>query len=223
MLYVLAPFTRFTSRRYAPALFAAGVLPGLLVGACLAIPAYVITRRRGWRGDWAIDLLVFPAGYILDGLSIYYIFVPIIMPIMAAFGWDPVWIGVMLTVNIAIGQVTPLVAVNVYVDANIARLSFEEISRAVWPFVLAMLLALGMWSSGPPSRPGCRGFSDSSRRKDWELAQPSSWRTPTGPCSPSSWKHKESRRRLSGNARLPKPSALGSSLPQPDGSAPPCC
>ena len=242
-----------------PALFAAGVLPGLLVGACLAIPAYVIARRRGWRGErygsraevlaalreavwglmapliilggiyggvftpteaavvavfyglfvglfiyrsltlaalwrilndtavssavvmlivgfaglyawagstmgvidrmtqgllglsknpvvilWAINLLVFLAGYILDGISIYYIFVPIIMPIMAAFGWDPVWIGVMLTVNIAIGQVTPPVAVNLYVAANIARLSFEEISRAVWPFVLAMLLALGI-------------------------------------------------------------------------------
>jgi C4-dicarboxylate transporter, DctM subunit len=242
-----------------PALFAAGVLPGLLVGACLAIPAYVIARRRGWRGDrygsraeilaalreavwgllapliilggiyggvftpteaavvavfyglfvglfiyrtltlaalwrilndtavssavvmlivgfaglyawagstmgvidrmtqgllglskspavilWAINLLVFLAGYILDGISIYYIFVPIIMPIMAAYGWDPVWMGVMLTVNIAIGQVTPPVAVNLYVAANIGRLSFEEISRAVWPFVLAMLVALGV-------------------------------------------------------------------------------
>jgi len=48
----------------------------------------------------------------------------------------------MLTVNIAIGQVTPPVAVNLYVAANIAKLSFDEISRAVWPFVLAMLLSL---------------------------------------------------------------------------------
>jgi C4-dicarboxylate transporter DctM subunit len=92
---------------------------------------------------------VFLAGYILDGISIYYIFVPIIMPIMAAFGWNPVWIGVMLTVNIAIGQVTPPVAVNLYVAANIAKLSFDEISRAVWPFVLAMLLSLFIVTQWP--------------------------------------------------------------------------
>ncbi|MDP2702759.1 MAG: TRAP transporter large permease [Candidatus Rokubacteria bacterium] len=247
-----------------PALFAAGVIPGLIVGASLAIPAYVISRRHGWRGDrygtraeilralrdsvwgllapliilggiyggvftpteaavvavfyglfvgvvvyrslslvslwgiirdtvvssavvmlivgfaglyawagstmgvidritqallglsttpwvvlWAINLLVFLAGYILDAVSIYYIFVPIIMPIMAAFGWNPVWIGVMLTVNIAIGQVTPPVAVNLYLAANIAKLSFDEISRAVWPFVLAMLLSLFIVTQWP--------------------------------------------------------------------------
>jgi C4-dicarboxylate transporter DctM subunit len=110
---------------------------------------------------WTINLLVFLAGYILDAISIYYIFVPIIMPIMAAFGWDPLWIGVMLTVNIAIGQVTPPVAVNLYVAANVARLSVEEISRAVWPFVLAMLLALGIvvqWPALSTWLPGVFGL-----------------------------------------------------------------
>jgi C4-dicarboxylate transporter DctM subunit len=105
--------------------------------------------KNPWVVLWAINLLVFLAGYILDGISIYYIFVPIIMPIMATFGWDPVWIGVVLTVNVAIGQVTPPVAVNLYVAANIARLSFDEISRAVWPFVLAMLLALAVITEWP--------------------------------------------------------------------------
>jgi C4-dicarboxylate transporter DctM subunit len=95
-----------------------------------------------WAVLLAINVFVFLAGYILDGVSIYSIFVPIIMPIMAAFAWDPVWIGVILTVNVAIGQVTPPVAANLYAAANIAGLSFEEISRTVRPFVLAMLVAL---------------------------------------------------------------------------------
>jgi C4-dicarboxylate transporter DctM subunit len=80
---------------------------------------------------------------------------------MAAFGWDPLWIGVMLTVNIAIGQVTPPVAVNLYVAANVARLSVEEISRAVWPFVLAILLALGIvvqWPALSTWLPGVFGL-----------------------------------------------------------------
>jgi len=54
-----------------------------------------------------------------------------------------------LTVNIAIGQVTPPVAVNLYVAANIARVSFDEIARAVWPFVLAMLGALVIVTEWP--------------------------------------------------------------------------
>ncbi|HEV8674876.1 MAG TPA: TRAP transporter large permease subunit, partial [Methylomirabilota bacterium] len=86
---------------------------------------------------------------LLDGISIFYIFTPIFMPLVARFGWDPVWFGVVLTVNIAIGQVTPPVAVNLYVAANVGRLSFGEISRAVWPFVGAMLLALGIVTLWP--------------------------------------------------------------------------
>ncbi len=105
--------------------------------------------KNSWVVLWAINLLVFLAGYLLDAISIYCIFVPIIMPIMAAFGWNPVWIGVVLTVNIAIGQVTPPVAVNLYVAANIARVSFDEIARAVWPFVLAMLGALVIVTEWP--------------------------------------------------------------------------
>jgi C4-dicarboxylate transporter, DctM subunit len=99
---------------------------------------------------WIVNLIVFAAGYFLDGISIFYIFLPIFMPIVAHFGWSPVWFGVMMTVNIAIGQVTPPVAVNLYVAANVARLRFETIAAAVWPFVAAMVLALIVVILFPP-------------------------------------------------------------------------
>jgi C4-dicarboxylate transporter DctM subunit len=47
-----------------------------------------------------------------------------------------------MTLNLAIGQITPPVAVNLYVIANIADLSLERISRSVIPFIAAMLIAL---------------------------------------------------------------------------------
>ncbi len=47
-----------------------------------------------------------------------------------------------MTVNLAIGQVTPPVAVNLYVTANLAKISLERISRAVLPFIVAMIVAL---------------------------------------------------------------------------------
>lgn len=89
-----------------------------------------------------LNVILFIAGMLLDAISIYYLLLPLLMPVMAHFGWDPVWFGVMMTVNLAIGQITPPVAVNLYVGANIARISMDEISRAVIPFVIAAFLAL---------------------------------------------------------------------------------
>jgi C4-dicarboxylate transporter DctM subunit len=82
------------------------------------------------------------AGMLLDAISIYYVFLPILIPVMKHFGWDPMWFGVMMTVNLAIGTVTPPVALNLYVAANMAKISMERISRAAVPFVLALIAAL---------------------------------------------------------------------------------
>lgn len=89
-----------------------------------------------------INLILLIAGMLLDAISIYYVFVPFLMPIMTHFNWDPVWFGIMMTVNLAVGQVTPPVAVNLYVGANISGLTMEQISKASIPFIFAALLAL---------------------------------------------------------------------------------
>ena len=89
-----------------------------------------------------INVMLFIAGMLMDAISIYYIFLPILIPIMKFFNWDPIWFGVVMTLNLAIGQITPPVAVNLYVIANIANLSLERISRSVVPFVAIMLVAL---------------------------------------------------------------------------------
>jgi TRAP-type C4-dicarboxylate transport system permease large subunit len=98
--------------------------------------------QNPWINILWVNLLLFIAGMLLDAVSIYYIFLPIFMPIMAHFHWDPIWFGVVMTVNLAIGQVTPPMAVNLYVAANLAKIPLEEISLAVIPFVLAMVVAL---------------------------------------------------------------------------------
>ena len=89
-----------------------------------------------------INILLLIAGMLLDAISIYYVLLPFLLPIMAHFHWDPIWFGVIMTVNLAVGQVTPPVAVNLYVGANISGLSMEEISRPALPLILAALLAL---------------------------------------------------------------------------------
>lgn len=89
-----------------------------------------------------INLLIFVGGMLIDAISIFYIFLPIFIPIMAHYGWDPVWFGVMMTLNLAIGQFTPPVAVNLYVTTQLADIRLEETFKAVWPMVIAMLIAL---------------------------------------------------------------------------------
>ena len=91
-----------------------------------------------------INVILIISGMLLDAISIYYLLMPIFMPVIAHFGWDPVWFGVVMTINLAIGQVTPPVAVNLYVGCNVAGVSMDEISRAVVPFLLASIAALAV-------------------------------------------------------------------------------
>ena len=89
-----------------------------------------------------LNALLLVAGMLLDAISIYYVFLPIFLPVMKQFNWDPVWFGVMMTVNLAIGTVTPPVAVNLYVASHISGAPMTELSRWVGPFVLALIAAL---------------------------------------------------------------------------------
>ena len=88
------------------------------------------------------NIVILIAGMFLDAISIYYVFLPIFVPIMMHFGWDPIWFGVVMTVNLAIGQVTPPVAVNLYVGANISGSSLEDIAREAIPLIIAAVIAL---------------------------------------------------------------------------------
>ena len=63
-----------------------------------------------------VMVLLLLAGMVLDGVSIYLIMLPLLMPLMKAFAWNPTWFGVLMAMNIAIGQFTPPVAVNLMVS-----------------------------------------------------------------------------------------------------------
>ncbi len=95
-----------------------------------------------WVVLFIINLLIFVGGMLIDAISIFYIFLPIFLPVIEHFGWDPVWFGVVMTLNLAIGQFTPPVAVNLYVTTQLANIRLEKTFKAVWPMVLAMLVAL---------------------------------------------------------------------------------
>lgn len=82
------------------------------------------------------------AGMVLDGISIYLIFLPLLIPVMKVFAWNPTWFGVLMAMNIAIGQFTPPVAVNLMVSTQIGGVTIESSVRWVIWFVLSMTLAM---------------------------------------------------------------------------------
>ena len=112
---------------------------GLIDKAVIAITAF---SQNPFVILLLINILLLIAGMFLDAISIYYVFLPIFIPIMQYFKWDPLWFGIVMTINLAIGQVTPPVAVNAYVAANIADTTLEEIAKEALPLILAALLAL---------------------------------------------------------------------------------
>jgi TRAP-type C4-dicarboxylate transport system permease large subunit len=84
-----------------------------------------------------ILILLIGVGMVLDGVSIFLIFVPLLIPIAVFYQWDLVWFGVILTMMVAIGQFTPPIAVNLMVACRIANVQIEDTTH----WVLWMLLA----------------------------------------------------------------------------------
>jgi C4-dicarboxylate transporter DctM subunit len=82
------------------------------------------------------------AGMVLDGISIYLISLPILIPLMEAYHWNPTWFGVVMAMNIAIGQFTPPVAVNLMVTCKIGGVTIDSTLKwAAW-LMVAMILAM---------------------------------------------------------------------------------
>ncbi|TCO71595.1 TRAP transporter large permease [Rhodovulum euryhalinum] len=103
--------------------------------------------------EWVILLVIMlvllVAGMFMDAITVMFISLPIFLPVMREMGWDPVWFGVVVMVNLAIGLFTPPVGINLYVAANVTRLSIERIARGAVPFLLASLLGLAVIASLP--------------------------------------------------------------------------
>ena len=87
----------------------------------------------------AINLILLVAGMFIDGISIFFVFLPLFIPIMQHFHWDPVWFGVLMTLNIALGQFHPPVGLNLVVTCKFAETSME--STTYWAFALVLFMA----------------------------------------------------------------------------------
>ena len=96
-----------------------------------------------------VNVIFLIAGCFIDANSAMYIFIPIMLPVCKALGYDLVAFGILATVNLAIGQVTPPVGVNLFVAISIKikkglEVSLQQISKAVVPMIAACIIVLLM-------------------------------------------------------------------------------
>lgn len=89
-----------------------------------------------------INVLLLIVGCFLDGVSALLILVPILVPVVTALGVDITHFGIVMTVNLAIGMITPPVGTNLYVACRIGEISMERISKSIMPFLIASIIAL---------------------------------------------------------------------------------
>lgn len=104
--------------------------------------------------NWVLFLLVvnlvfLVAGMFLDPNSIMLIFLPTLFPIATALGIDPVHFGMVVTLNVCIGMITPPFGLDLFVAASTLNRPVETIVAGIWPFVLTNLVVLVLISYVP--------------------------------------------------------------------------
>ncbi|MCF4125837.1 TRAP transporter large permease [Methylobacterium sp. SyP6R] len=111
------------------------------------IPQAMASWITGAGLNWVVFLLIvnillLVAGNVMEPSSIVLIMAPILFPIAAKLGIDPVHFGILIVVNMEVGMCHPPVGLNLYVASGITRMGITELTIAVWPWLLTMLIFL---------------------------------------------------------------------------------
>ena len=91
-----------------------------------------------------VNVLLLLAGNVMEPSSIVLIMAPILFPVAMKLGIDPVHFGILIVVNMEVGMCHPPVGLNLYVASGIAKMGITELTIAVWPWLLTMLIFLGV-------------------------------------------------------------------------------
>jgi TRAP-type C4-dicarboxylate transport system permease large subunit len=119
--------------------------------ALLGLPQQMLAVVADWGlSRWLLLLVVvliyLVLGCFFDGLSMMIMTLPLVFPLLTGAGFDPVWLGVMVTIMIEVGMLTPPVGMNLFVLVGITggEVTLGEAARAALPYWLALLVGLGL-------------------------------------------------------------------------------
>ena len=132
-----------------------GVIAFILIGAAilgqavtlLGLPGKIVLFTKAFSLS-KYEILAFVVlfylfmGIFFDGISLMLTTVPFIYPVMVAVGFDPVWIGVFVTIMVEIGMLTPPVGVNLFIMIALTkgRVSLGDLSKECLPYWIMLLV-----------------------------------------------------------------------------------
>ncbi len=97
-----------------------------------------------------VNIMLLLLGTFMDMSPLIVITTPILLPIVEKAGMDPVQFGMVMMLNLGIGLITPPVGSVLFVGAAVGGAPIEETIKTIWPFYLAMLIALAFVTYWPP-------------------------------------------------------------------------
>ncbi len=101
-----------------------------------------VTNGNLWAFLLITNIILLVAGCVMDATSALYIFIPILLPVATAMGYDTVAFGIVMCVNLAIGLVTPPVGVNLFTACSISKITIKDMIHDVIPIICALLVVL---------------------------------------------------------------------------------
>ncbi|KKK87335.1 hypothetical protein LCGC14_2754250, partial [marine sediment metagenome] len=117
----------------------------LIEGFFAELPGGVITATL------LVMLVIFLLGFILDFIEITFVVVPIVAPVLLTMGLDPIWLGIMIAINLQTSFLTPPFGFALFYLRGVApdSVATSDIYRGVAPFIVIQLILLGVLSLWP--------------------------------------------------------------------------
>ncbi len=126
---------------FAPAAAMGAVLSLLRIPQGLTEALFAISNSK-WVVLLIVNVFLIFVGMVMDTTSANIIFSPILLAALKPYGIDPIHFGLIMTVNLAIGFVTPPVAANLFVASGMTGIPLDKIVKKAFPFIVAMFIAL---------------------------------------------------------------------------------
>ncbi len=113
------------------------------------IPTMIVEGLMALTGQRWVLLLIVNAillilGCFMEGIAIMLLTIPVFMPLVARVGMDPVHFGVMMTLNLMIGLLTPPVGMCLYAVSSISQVPLWPLAKELWPYIVALLACLAL-------------------------------------------------------------------------------
>lgn len=96
-----------------------------------------------------VNIALLIAGALLDNVAAITLLTPVLVPLVTSFGIDPTFFGLILVINLSIGQITPPIGMNLFVAANISGVKLEKIVAQVIPFLIVLIADLMLFTYVP--------------------------------------------------------------------------